>query len=132
MSLMSSFAGAKKSFRRKVAAVGMATLATLFAANATQAASFTPQECAIVYETAKMTIEKTVGSQGLSADFKQSFRAFLGPKMACDGPPTITTRSGPDIDVFSVTASLLAHNHRIDLNAKGVRAVVPPYAMNAR
>ncbi len=132
MSLISSFAGAKQSFRRKVAAVGMAALATLFAANATQAASFTPQECAIVYETTKMTIEKTVGRQGVSADFMQSFRAFLGPRMACDGPANIVTRPGPDIDVYNVAAALLANNHRIDLNAKGVRAIVPPYAMNAR
>lgn len=131
MSLITSFAGAKQSFRRKVAAAGMAVLATVFAANAAQAARFTPQECAIVYETTRMVIESG-GRETMSPDFMKSFRAFLGPNMTCDGPPNIVTRPGQDLAVFNTTAAFLAHNHRIDLNAKGVRAVVPPYAMNTR
>ncbi len=123
MSLISSFAGAKQSFRRKVAAAGMAVLATLFAANATQAAQFTPEECRVVAGIGGQVV-RALGKETLSADFRQSFVNFLGPNIACDGPTNIVTRTGPDIDAFNtIRIMLLQTNRPISLQDRGIRSV---------
>jgi len=123
MSLLSSFAGAKRSVRRTFAAAGMAALATLFAANATQAAQFTPHECKVIAGVAG-TVVRTLGADQLSHAFRQSFVNFLDPNVTCTGPTSIATPTGMDIDVWTVIRGTLASGTRpIDLQARGVRAV---------
>ncbi len=123
MSLISSFAGAKQSFRRKVAAAGMAVLATLFVANATQAASFTPHECKVIAGVAGKVVRE-LGKDTLSLEFRQSFRNFLDANVTCTGPTNIATPKGPDIDAFNVIGGILLHGETpISLSARGVRAV---------
>lgn len=123
MSLISSFAGAKQSFRRRFAAVGMAAFATLFAANATQAASFTPHECKYIAAIAGQVVT-SLGKDTLSNDFRQSFRNFLDASLTCRGPTRIATPTGRDINAYNVIAALLAAGeYRIDLNARGLQSV---------
>lgn len=123
MSLLSSFAGAKRSVRRTFAAAGMAALATLFAANATQAAQFTPHECKVIAGVAG-TVVRTLGADQLSLAFRQSFRDFLGSPLTCTGPTNIATPTGMDIDVWTVIRARLASGTQpIDLQARGLRAV---------
>ncbi len=123
MSLISSFAGAKQSFRRRFAAVGMATLATLFAANATQAAQFTADECKHIAGIAGQVVT-SLGKDTLSNDFRQSFRNFLDASVTCTGPTKIATPTGRDINAYNVIAGMLAAGkYRIDLNARGLQSV---------
>jgi hypothetical protein len=58
----------------------------------------------------------------VSAEFKQSFRDFLGPNLSCDGPRDIHTPTGPDIDAFNTIRSQLLAG-KISLRDAGLRAV---------
>lgn len=123
MSLISRFDGAKQSFRRRFAAVGMAALATLFAANATQAASFTPHECKVIASVAGRVVRE-LGKDTLSLEFRQSFVNFLDAKVTCTGPTNIATPTVNDVAAFNVIGGILLHAETpISLNARGLRSV---------
>lgn len=122
MSPTANFSKAKGAFRRRAAALGIATIATLFAANA-QAANFTPHECKVIAGVAGKVVRE-LGKDTLSLQFRQSFVNFLDAKVTCTGPTNIATPKGPDIDAFNVMRGILASGEKpIDLYARGVRAV---------
>jgi hypothetical protein len=123
MSLTANFSKAKGAFRRRAAALGIAAIATLFAANATQAANFTPHECKVIAGVAGKVVRE-LGKDTLSLQFRQSFRNFIDANATCTGPTNIATPKGPDIDAFNVMRGILASGEKpIDLYARGVRAV---------
>lgn len=82
--------------------------------------AFTPDECKLIATVASDTV-KAVGRGTLSAAFRESFVAWLGPNLTCDGPLPIRLPSGADIDAYNtIRAVLYAGAHPIALKERGV------------
>jgi hypothetical protein len=85
------------------------------------AAPFTPEQCKIISAVA-VDVLKAIGPDTVSAEFKQSFRDFLGSGLTCNGPKEIETPTANDIGAFNTIRSVLL-NAGISLQEGGLRAV---------
>lgn len=93
---------------------------------------FTRDECAGIAVTVVQVVR--VASErkaGVSNDFRQSMRNWLGPNVTCDGPRDIVIKTGEDADAFNtIRATLGAASRPIDLVARGgLRAIGPTAAL---
>lgn len=117
MSLQTAFTNGKAALRR--GAFGAAVAASLCAANAAQASSFTPEECNTIYGVSREVVS-TLGKDTLSVDFRQSLVNFLGRK-TCDGPTNIVTPAAADVSAWLTIRGILASgSNPIDLHARGL------------
>lgn len=125
MSMVQAFSSGKQALRR--GAFVLATTATLFGANAAQAASFTEQECKIIGTVAIDVVKSVNASNPVSQEFWTSFMRFLAPdgkRATCDGPTQIRTPTGPDVDAFNtIRTFLLAGPNPISLQKRGLVSV---------
>lgn len=87
--------------------------------------AFTSDQCRAI-SAVGVEVARTVGPQNLSDEFKQSFRAFLGQNLTCDGPREISIVRGKDSDAWQVIQHVLegARTPPIVLARYGVRGVV--------
>lgn len=104
-------------------AVGLTGLFGLAVPAEAKVPRLTAEQCRIVSAIA-VKVVKAVGPDTLSPEFRQSFRDWLGPEIACDGPKEIRTPTPEDVAAFNtIRGTLLQGPAPISLSQMGVRAV---------
>jgi hypothetical protein len=124
MSIATSFSSGKQALRR--GAVALAVVGSLFAANAGHAASFTDNECKVIYVTGRDVVQ-AVGTNTLSTEFRRSLFNFLAPdgkNITCTGPTQIRTPTDHDVAAFNTIRSILLQGPSpISLQERGLVSV---------
>ena len=117
MSIATAFSNSKQALRR--GAFALATAATLFGANAAQAANFTADECKTIFATSLHVVNE-LGKETLSNEFRTSLVRFMipdGKNLACDVNSPIEMQTTKDNTAMATIDSLLP----FDIRARGVR-----------
>lgn len=100
-------------------------LFSLSSAQAQQA--FTHEQCRAISAAVVDAVRKLENQDGLSAEFKQSFRNFLGAGLSCTGPREIVWVTDEDQATFKdIRSQLLDSKEKISLDVAGVKLAPEP------